>query len=37
MVDERDFKAEEAIKVDEKVELPESFSLGKWIRETNYQ
>lgn len=37
MVDERDFKAEEAIKVDENVELPESFSLWKWIRETNYQ
>lgn len=37
MVDMRDFKAEEAIKVNMDVELPESFSLGKWIRETNYQ
>ena len=37
MCDERDFKAEEAIKIDENVELPESFSLGKWIWETNYQ
>jgi len=27
MCDERDFKAEEAIKVDENIELPESFSL----------
>ena len=35
--DERDFKAEEAIKIDDNVELPESFSLGKWIWETNYQ
>lgn len=37
MCDERDFKAEEAIKVDENIELPESFSLWKWIWETNYQ
>ena len=37
MVDERDFKAEEAIKIDEDIELPESFSLWKWIWETNYQ
>lgn len=36
-VDERDFKAEEAIKVDTEIVLPESFSLGKWIWETNYQ
>lgn len=35
--DARDFKAEQALKVDEDVKLPESFSLGKWIRETNYQ
>lgn len=37
MCDERDFKAEQAIKIDEKIDLPESFSLGKWIWETNYQ
>lgn len=36
-VDERDFKAEEAIKIDESIVLPESFSLWKWIWETNYQ
>lgn len=35
--DARDFKAEEAIKVDENVKLPESFSLWKYIWETNYQ
>lgn len=37
MCDERDFKAEQAIRIDEKIDLPESFSLGKWIWETNYQ
>ena len=37
MMDERDFKAEEAIKLDLTVELPKSFSLWKWIRKTNYQ
>lgn len=35
--DERDFKAEQAISIDEDIVLPESFSLGKWIWETNYQ
>lgn len=37
MMDERDFKADEAINLDLKVELPKSFSLWKWIRTTNYQ
>ena len=36
-VDESDFKSEEAIKIDESIVLPESFSLWKWIWETNYQ
>ena len=35
--DERDFKADEAIKLDFSIELPDSFSLGKWIYKTNYQ
>ena len=37
LMDERDFKAEEAIELDPTIELPKSFSLGKWIRTTNYQ
>lgn len=37
MMDARDFKAEEAIKLDRTEELPKSFSLGKRIRTTNYQ
>lgn len=37
MIDTRDFRAEEAISIDKDVELPESFSLGEWIWETNYQ
>lgn len=37
MCDERDYKAEEAIKIDPQRELPETFSLGKWIWKTNYQ
>lgn len=36
-VDERDFKAEEAIKIDTTVKLPESFSLGQWIYKTGNQ
>lgn len=32
-----DFKAEEAIKVDMNVKLPDNFSLGKWVYKTNYQ
>lgn len=35
--DERDFKAEEAIKLDMSVKLPESFSLWKWIYKTSNQ
>ena len=35
--DERDFKAEEAIKIDTTVKLPESFSLGQWIYKTGNQ
>ena len=37
LMDARDFKAEEAIYLDPTAELPKSFSLGKWIRTTNYQ
>lgn len=37
VMDARDFKAEEAIYLDESIELPKSFSLGKWVRTTNYQ
>jgi len=37
MMDERDFKAGEAIELDYTIELPKSFSLGKWVRTTNYQ
>lgn len=32
-----DFKAEEAIKLDYSIELPESYSLGKWIYKTSNQ
>lgn len=32
-----DFSAEEAIKLDYSVQLPESFSLGKWIYRTSNQ
>ena len=32
-----DFKAEEAIKLDMDIVLPENFSLWKWIYSTNYQ
>lgn len=32
-----DFSAEEAIKLDYSVQLPESFSLGKWIYKTSNQ
>lgn len=35
--DERDFKAEEAIKIDWSTKLPDNFSLGEWIYKTNYQ
>lgn len=37
VMDARDFKVEEAIQLDESIELPKSFSLGKWVRTTNYQ
>lgn len=37
LMDERDFKAGEAIELDRTLELPKSFSLGKRIRTTNYQ
>lgn len=37
VMDERDFKAGEAIRLDETIELPKSFSLGKRVRTTNYQ
>lgn len=37
MADQRDFNAEEAIKVDRTTELPDNFSLGEWIYKTNYQ
>lgn len=37
MMDERDFKAEETVELDYSIELPKSFSLGKWVRTTNYQ
>lgn len=37
MVDARDFKAEEAIRLDMNVKLPTFFSLGKWVYKTNYQ
>lgn len=37
VMDARDFKAEEAIHLDETIELPKSFSLGKRVRTTNYQ
>lgn len=32
-----DFEAEEAIKLDGTIKLPESFSLWQWIYKTNYQ
>lgn len=32
-----DFSAEEAIKIDYSIELPESYSLGKWIYKTSNQ
>lgn len=35
--DSRDFKADEAIQLDMDIELPVSYSLGKWIYKTNYQ
>lgn len=37
MMDERDFKAEDAIELDMKVKLPKSFSLWQWVYSTNYQ
>lgn len=37
MMDTRDFKAEEIIKLDLTVQLPKSFSLGKRVYTTNYQ
>lgn len=37
MAEATDFKAEEAIKLDKSVKLPESFSLGKWIYKTSNQ
>ena len=37
MVEATDFKAEDAIKLDMSVKLPEFFSLGKWIYKTSNQ
>lgn len=37
MAEATDFKAEEAIKVDMNVKLPESFSLWQWIYKTSNQ
>lgn len=37
MMDERDFKAGEAISLDMSIELPRHFSLGEWLYQTNYQ
>jgi hypothetical protein len=37
MCDERDFKAEEAIKIDKTIKLPSSYSLWKWIYKTSNQ
>lgn len=37
MCDERDFKAEEAIELDLKVTLPDSYSLWIWIYKTSNQ
>lgn len=37
MMDARDFKAEEVIKLDLTASLPKSFSLGKRVYSTNYQ
>lgn len=37
MAEATDFNAEEAIQLDMSVELPESFSLGKWIYKTSNQ
>lgn len=37
MMDERDFKSEEAIELDMSIELPKHFSLGEWLYSTNYQ
>lgn len=37
MVEATDFEAEEAIKLDYSVKLPDFFSLGKWIYKTSNQ
>ena len=37
MAEATDFKAEEAIKLDMSVKLPDFFSLGEWIYETSNQ
>ena len=37
MMESTDFKAEEAIKLDLNVQLPEAFSLWKWIYKTSNQ
>lgn len=37
VMDARDFKAEEAIKLDLTIKLPKSFSLWEWVYMTNYQ
>lgn len=37
MAEATDFKADEAIKLDYDVKLPNSFSLGKWIYKTSNQ
>lgn len=37
MMDERDFKAWEAIELDLDLPLPDHYSLGEWVYKTNYQ
>ena len=37
MMEATDFEAEEAIKLDLNVQLPSSYSLGKWIYKTSNQ
>lgn len=37
MVDERDFKGDEAIQIDKTIQLPKSYSLGMWIYKTSNQ
>ena len=37
MVDERDFRWDEAIQIDKTIQLPESYSLWQWIYKTSNQ